>query len=502
MQIATPATPVLDPELRRTTAVLDAPNPAAPGGTTRVYVLAMSHVSAKSCDQVRELIRAIRPDIIMVELCKDRLGLLATEFPPGPRVWHCPNVKVTGLLEGSGFPTADELKSLLTCKPGRPFSAADIEDDVNALQATGLFKSVRPAATSGTEQDAPMFILSEEEDGELRVDTVPPFAELDFRCQTRSLPELTELKVRVSSKAVAAGINIPAPRLQSIHDATLKAVKHDGTRTVAALMGMRARIQAEVSDAVAVTVEFEGVENGRVEAIVRLRKPGGGLHTGLEGSAVMGKGFGIEVFQSPNQQGDGVPIGLTSSVPPAVIEHLAHKAAVATRGNGAVPPEVEGRAESAGPVLGRLVKLEGGVARGRGVTEWRQWAWKELATVADEDPVPQPLKDLLAEKLTRWYGGFQGRAGATVGIAAGDAWRVRIGSLHDFSTSVLFAVGLDVQGLPARDEHWPNYWKPISSQLVCSALVQTLSSLSDSRAIILVWARQMLQTLGLLAGST
>jgi hypothetical protein len=418
---ATPTTTVLDPELRRTTAILDAPNAAAPGGSTRVYILAMSHVSAKSCGQVRELIRAVQPDVVMVELCKDRLGLLATDFPPGPRVWHCPNVKVTGMLEGSGFPTADELKSMLICKPGRPFSSSDIEADVSTLQATGLFKSVRPMASSGTEQDAPMFVLSEEGDGELRIDTVPPFAELNYRCQTRSLPELTELKVRVSSKAAAAGVDITARRLQSIHDATMKAVKQEGTRTVAALMGMRARVQAEVGDTAGVTVEFEGVENGRVEAVVRLESHDGRLHTGLEGSAVLGKGFGIEAFENPNR-GDSVRVGLTSSVPPAVIERLAQKVSVAVRSNSAETQD--GGIESTAHAVGQLQKLEADVARGRGVTEWRTWTWKELATVADEDPAPQPLKDLLAEKLTRWYGGFQGQAGATANVAAGDAWRV------------------------------------------------------------------------------
>ena len=57
------------------------PNEAAPGGVTQVYVLAMSHVSEVSCDQIRELISAVKPEVVLVELCKDRLGLLIGEIP-------------------------------------------------------------------------------------------------------------------------------------------------------------------------------------------------------------------------------------------------------------------------------------------------------------------------------------------------------------------------------------------------------------------------------------
>ncbi len=41
-----------------------------------MYILGASHVSRVSCNRVRELIAAVRPDVVLVELCKDRLGLL------------------------------------------------------------------------------------------------------------------------------------------------------------------------------------------------------------------------------------------------------------------------------------------------------------------------------------------------------------------------------------------------------------------------------------------
>ena len=41
-----------------------------------MYVLGVSHVSRESVDAVRELIQAVRPEVVLLELCKDRLRLL------------------------------------------------------------------------------------------------------------------------------------------------------------------------------------------------------------------------------------------------------------------------------------------------------------------------------------------------------------------------------------------------------------------------------------------
>jgi len=61
-------------------AVLDAPNPAAPGGRTTVYVLGMSHVSQRSCEDIEQLVRLVRPDVVLLELCKDRVtGLISKD---------------------------------------------------------------------------------------------------------------------------------------------------------------------------------------------------------------------------------------------------------------------------------------------------------------------------------------------------------------------------------------------------------------------------------------
>ena len=41
-----------------------------------MFVLGVSHVSRESVDAVRELIQAVRPEVVLLELCKDRLRLL------------------------------------------------------------------------------------------------------------------------------------------------------------------------------------------------------------------------------------------------------------------------------------------------------------------------------------------------------------------------------------------------------------------------------------------
>lgn len=81
----------LPADLRNATAVLEAPNPAAPGGVTRVFLLGVSHVSKVSCNQIKTLVRVVKPEVVMVELCKERLGLLLDPDNPDRRAetWHC-----------------------------------------------------------------------------------------------------------------------------------------------------------------------------------------------------------------------------------------------------------------------------------------------------------------------------------------------------------------------------------------------------------------------------
>ena len=98
-------------------------------------------------------------------------------------MWHCPKIKFTGFPEGPGYPTAAAVQARLSCKPGKPVSTLDIEGDVVRLQETGLFKTVTPAARSGSNRDAPMFwvIPGDEDPDSVALDAVPPLAEIEFK---------------------------------------------------------------------------------------------------------------------------------------------------------------------------------------------------------------------------------------------------------------------------------------------------------------------------------
>lgn len=89
--------------------------------------------------QVKELIRAVRPEVVMVELCKDRVGLLVDDQveKQATNLWHTRKVLIEGLPEDPAWPTADELKPLLQTRCGRPVTTQDIEADVYTLLSTG-----------------------------------------------------------------------------------------------------------------------------------------------------------------------------------------------------------------------------------------------------------------------------------------------------------------------------------------------------------------------------
>lgn len=152
-----PAVEIPD-SIRNNVVVLEAPN--SKGQAAKVYLVGVSHVSKRQAEGVKQLIRAVRPDVIGVELCKDRVGLLVDASPESEatNLWHARKVTIEGLPGyDEAFPTEGQLKELLGTRPGRPVSMQDIEADVFTLLATGLFKSVKPGAINGTLDDAPEF---------------------------------------------------------------------------------------------------------------------------------------------------------------------------------------------------------------------------------------------------------------------------------------------------------------------------------------------------------
>ena len=129
----------------------------------QVYILGASHVSRQSCTQATELISTVKPEIVLLELCKDRVDLLVDPSMPPPQHWHS-----RGISFHSNFPqqssfTATACKKLLSqlrCQPGRSFAACDIEQDCIQLLASGMFASVVPETQPASFADAPMFVYN------------------------------------------------------------------------------------------------------------------------------------------------------------------------------------------------------------------------------------------------------------------------------------------------------------------------------------------------------
>lgn len=211
--------------LRNATAVLPAPNGAT------VYVLGVSHVSAAACDQVKQLITAVKPEVVIVELCKDRAGMLVDPetTAKAPDTWICTRVQFDGLpsegppkkkekKEGepeqpegpeaaadaaaaaAAWPAAAELAPLLRTRLGRTVTTAEVEGDVAALEATGLFSLARPICEPGRRGDAPLLAAVKAEGREgLELEYVSPLGCTRFLVEPRKLPAIKSMAVRLDS---------------------------------------------------------------------------------------------------------------------------------------------------------------------------------------------------------------------------------------------------------------------------------------------------------------
>jgi hypothetical protein len=242
------------------------------------------------------------------------------------------------LPEKAGWPSADELRNLLLTRPGQPISTGDIEADVERLLSTGLFARARPKADAGGRTDAPMFGVVRPEDDEegsgasgddssgssgpigadeLGLQLIPPLGGVKFIVEERLVPPVTDMSVRLDSSLKAGPVSQEAleaaaeAAMVEANAATAAAAasssngddSKDGAEKDAAPNGLahyitaRAKLAAVFPDPNSVVVEFQGVEDGRVEAVVRARRASDPAYvSGLEGSAQGGEGLGIVSF--------------------------------------------------------------------------------------------------------------------------------------------------------------------------------------------------------------
>jgi pheromone shutdown-related protein TraB len=93
-----------------------------------VYVVGTAHISKASCDDVRAVIRAVRPQVVMLELCPERRHILvqteATKSPPLREVvtaWRAGDSTLLQIMLGL---LMQRLGSALEAAPGEEFRVA------------------------------------------------------------------------------------------------------------------------------------------------------------------------------------------------------------------------------------------------------------------------------------------------------------------------------------------------------------------------------------------
>uniref|UniRef100_A0A7S0RDT8 Uncharacterized protein n=1 Tax=Chlamydomonas leiostraca TaxID=1034604 RepID=A0A7S0RDT8_9CHLO len=419
---------VLPPSLKNNVVVLDAPNPDAPGGVTKVYLLAMSHVSKRSVEQVKELVRAVKPDVVGVELCKDRVGLLVDTSTDTPMnlLWHCRKIMIDGLPSAPEWPTWEQLAPGLRCQLGRPVTQQDIEADVITLLSTGLFRSCRPACATATNSEAPAFLdeaaegvpaaaAGEEgkEGGSGALRCVPPLGAIKFVVTERSLPPLIEMSVRVDSSLKSLGV--PQSKLDDVCAAAI--ADNSSTRKDGALPALTALLRArqafkDLFPGMPVVVTFAGVDNGRVEAIVKAERPGAPFVTGFESSAQGGEGWGVEPFRPAKP--------LTKLSPKMFLtqDSLAALRGVAGKGAEVAAP---GAAAAGAPARARITPL----------TQFKAWSREQIDNCKQFSYEGPAVNDTLGLLMTALFAKGQAAAARKVGLTPGAAWQAAMAAASE-----------------------------------------------------------------------
>lgn len=379
---------------------------AASVGGTEIFVLGVSHVSKTSCDHVREVINTVKPDVVMIELCKDRTDLLIDEDSP-PRSWHARRVLVGDYPVNSDWPSQQGILALLQCQTGIPVGAEDIEDDVMTLLSTGLFGSVMPLTTPSRRFDAPSFVRNP--DG--TVHSAAPLNAIQFSVTPRMLPNIKEFGVLVESEDVSIGDTTVAGLKQSV-----MAKARDGIPTIDILMFARAQLLRATSQTsqrnIQVAVEFSGVDDGRIQAVMRT-DAGGRCGTGLERTTYNGEGIGIRPYRRQTRSPalrDGA--GMTY--------RLGDKSKKTSSDEKSLTSETAQNGGSKNPAdLPKFIPYDTDASIGAGSNDVQNRMVHE--DHRKKDPIEQ-----LARFLTQRYGERQAVGGRKAGVSPGEAWRVAV----------------------------------------------------------------------------
>jgi hypothetical protein len=271
----------------------------------------------------------------------------------------------------------------------------EIELDCARLLATGLFGKARPAAMTAGRGEAPQFGAVKPDTGddaeqqqlnataacaeagsgsvtsytgEVSLQLVPPLGSLKFILEPRKLPLVSSVEVRLDSSLKEAGVD--TAQLQGIASSLLEAAAAEAKAKAAAAaaadsktedekekegedkdkekdkaadtdsslklyLQLRAQLAAAFPQPEQIVVSFSGVETGRVEVLVRVRRAADPAYvSGLEGSAEGGEGLGIDSFKP---QRTSVQLSPGMLLPAEAAERLA-AARTARQAERVLPP--------------------------------------------------------------------------------------------------------------------------------------------------------------------
>jgi len=124
-------------------------------------VLGTAHISETSSAQVRDVIREVRPDIIMVELDDERLGVLVDfgeqQSAKDDVLWYTDRTSLDPAPQYEGV-SEQELLGALQSQPGQPITRAQMEQDARLLLGCGLFSQASPLPYPPPPDMGPMFV--------------------------------------------------------------------------------------------------------------------------------------------------------------------------------------------------------------------------------------------------------------------------------------------------------------------------------------------------------
>uniref|UniRef100_A0A383WD58 Uncharacterized protein n=1 Tax=Tetradesmus obliquus TaxID=3088 RepID=A0A383WD58_TETOB len=455
----------LPTDLRNATAVLEAPNPAAPGGVTRVFVLGVSHVSQVSCDQIKQLVHAVRPEVVMVELCKERLGLLVDPVNPERRLdtWHCRKVMLDGVpADDPLWPQQTQLLELIASRIGAAVTTQEIELDCARLLATGLFGKARPAAMNAGRGEAPQFGAvkpdtgDEEEQqqpnpaaaagaeagsgvtsytGEVALQLVPPLGSLKFIVEPRKLPLVSSIEVRLDSSLKDAGVD--AAQLQSVASGLLEAAAAEAKSAAAAKAAADGKAEEEKDKEKDKEEEEREKDKGAdtdssLKLYLQLRAQLAAAFPQPDHIVVAFSGVEsgrVEVLVRARRDADSAYVsGLEGSAEGGeglgIDSFKPQRTSVQLSPGMLLPAEAAERlaAARAARQAERVLPPPAGWERR---TQFRLWSQDEVST-ADARLPANPVADTFAQLMTGLYSRLQAAAGDAAGITSGAAWRAAL----------------------------------------------------------------------------